>query len=213
MTDLSTRAKFITEALRGGVWAGPIPEDVIGLIPADAISSGRTAVLANPTLAAATGGAYGPSVVMEVLPDWHRGDEPISIDRYSSNPLVTAARQQMPGANFTGPPPEMFSTGPLPLFCASGLAVELLRWVPWRLRHMAAFSADRGHILRAIEEADDFDAARQLQTAQGLAALRDYEGRVRAWVMSVPAGEPLTTEEMTGLFSAPQNPGDVETTP
>jgi hypothetical protein len=145
-----------------------------------------------------TGGSAGsPPAVIERAPDWTfiRTD----IDRYSANPLVDYYRASLPGAQFVGPEPTMFLHGNLPVITASGLPVEVLRWVPFWARHDAAITESRGRVFALIEEGDT--PAIGLLSTGGRKGWEEYAGRVQSWVNTLPALPALTAEDYATLYA------------
>jgi hypothetical protein len=137
-----------------------------------------------------------PAEPLEPLPLEFAGrHQDILVNRYSLTPGPDYVRQLMPGATFATAPPQMFTSGPLPIITGSGLDPDLLRNVPWRLRHSAALSPSRAHVLQIIETGDE-----HLQTREGHDALRAYMGEVRRWAATPPPPEPLTDDEIATLF-------------
>jgi hypothetical protein len=141
--------------------------------------------------------------VLEPLPLELTGrHQDVLVGRYALRPGVDFVKAVMPEATFLGEAPEMFSTGVLPVFTASGIDPELLRNVRWTLRHSAAMSASRALVLQMIETGDE-----NLQTREGYEALTAYFGEVWRWATSPPPTEPAD-DEAAGLFSNlfPPNP-------
>jgi hypothetical protein len=113
------------------------------------------------------------------------------VDRYSLNPLIDFARQ-LPGGLPAGNPPTMFAAGDLPLLTASGVDVELLRWVPWYLRHSAAATPNPAHIFHILEDTSEEDA---LQNKAGTDAWFRYRSEVTRWLTAPPPPDVMTEAE------------------
>jgi hypothetical protein len=122
----------------------------------------------------------GPDADPEDMPSpWSGRQYGIIVDRYSLNPAVEFARASLSEEQLPSPEPTMFSTGDLPLVTASGVDPAVLRWVPWRLRHSAAYATSRGEVVKIFEESDDQEE--RVQNSAGRAALRDYFAKVWSW--------------------------------
>lgn len=106
-------------------------------------------------------------------------------DAYAANPLVDEIRSRNPAlyaaALADGPPPQLFESGALPPFTASGVDPMLLARLPWQARLAAASAPDRGEVLEIIEETqgDPGGAALSFAHHPGVDA---YAARVRAWL-------------------------------
>src|SRR5829696_5030032 len=94
---------------------------------------------------------------------------------------------------FPAPAPQMFSSGPLPRFTSSGVDPEALWWVPWKLRHSAAYTPHRSRVLKMIEESEGLED--KLQSPDGRAALREYVERAREWALAAPPEEEPSDEQ------------------
>jgi hypothetical protein len=72
--------------------------------------------------------ASRPESVLEPMPLELAGrHQDVLVGRYALRPGVDFVKAVMPEATFPGEAPEMFSTGVLPVFTASGIDPELLR--------------------------------------------------------------------------------------
>jgi hypothetical protein len=139
--------------------------------------------------------ANRPEPMLEPLPLELAGrHQDVLVGRYALRPAVDFVKAVMPEATFLGEAPEMFSTGVLPVFTASGIDPELLRNVRWTLRHAAAMSASRALVLQMIETGDA-----NLQTREGHEALTTHFGEVWRWATTPPT-QP-TDDEAQSLFS------------
>jgi hypothetical protein len=99
------------------------------------------------------------------------------------------------------PAPQMFSTGDLPLFAASGVDVDVLRWVPYWARHSAAMMTDPGRVW-AMVETDDPD---KFTIPEGEAAWRSYLGRAWRWAITPPGDASpasMTNDDYDNIFGA-----------
>jgi hypothetical protein len=110
------------------------------------------------------------------------------VDRYDLNPLVSYVRLLGTGSPYGGPAPTMFSSGDLPIFTASGVDPELLRWVAWPLRHSAASTSDQASVYRMAQPDAGLDD-RGLQNHDGAAAFESYKAAVWRWA-TAPAPQP-----------------------
>jgi hypothetical protein len=146
---------------------------------------------------AASRGAYaaasvgGPPSIKEPPPSrFFPISNGITIDRYALNPASDFYHQLLAGSSFVGSTPEMFGSGPLPPFTASGLDSSMLRWVPWTHRHSAAMNESRGHVLMIVQQglAGAIDPE-DMQSAEGRELWRDYMSRITGWVQAVPLDE------------------------
>jgi hypothetical protein len=139
--------------------------------------------------------ASRPEPVLEPMPLELAGrHQDVLVGRYALRPGVDFVKAVMPEATFPGEAPEMFSTGVLPVFTASGIDPELLRNVRWTLRHAAAMSSSRALVLQMIETGDA-----NLQTREGQDALTSYFAEVWRWATTPPPTEP-TDDEAASLF-------------
>jgi hypothetical protein len=146
----------------------------------------------------------GPDSAMENMPSrWVGMHHPhIKVDRFSLTPGGDFVRQLLPGGKFVGPEPQMFSSGPLPAFTASGVEPSVLRRCRWSLRHSMAYTPSRAAALAMIEEGDDLED--RLQTDIGAGALQDYFLRCREWAITPPARE-LSLEDLQQVFPSWQD--------
>jgi hypothetical protein len=99
----------------------------------------------------------GPDADPEDMPSpWSGRRYGIMIDRFSLNPAVEFAHASLSEETLPSPAPTMFAGGhDLPLVTASGVDPAVLRWVPWRLRHSAAYATTRAQVMLIMEEGDD----------------------------------------------------------
>ena len=130
-----------------------------------------------------------PPVVLETLASPFGRGPSAQVDRHALRPLgdylrATSSRPSMSD----DPEPTMFGTGDLPIFCASGVDVDVLRWVHWSARHAAAMDPDPALVWRLVEETAA--GVEPSGTPAGDAALRDYIGRVWRWAIA-PAPSPV----------------------
>jgi hypothetical protein len=68
-----------------------------------------------------------------------------SIDRPAATGRIKQLRR---------PAPSMFAAGDLPVFTASGVDVDVLRFVPWTDRHSVATTANRAEVFQMVQDAD-----------------------------------------------------------
>jgi hypothetical protein len=115
------------------------------------------------------------------------------IDRYSLTPLIDFARQ-LPGGLPAGDPPRMFAAGDLPIVTASGIDPQLLRWIPWWLRHSAAATPNPAHIYHLLEDVSEPEA---LQNRAGTEAWQRYRVAVARWLTAPPPPNVMTEAEFT----------------
>ncbi|MCD4525235.1 hypothetical protein [Nocardioides sp. cx-173] len=109
----------------------------------------------------------------------------LGVDTYGPNPYVTDLSASYPGvfgaATERQAAPTLFAGGDLPPFTASGLSPEMLKELPFTMRHAAASERDTAKLLdwieRAVAEHERVKYA--VLDHPGLAAYRD---RVNAWV-------------------------------
>lgn len=112
----------------------------------------------------------------------------VSIDPYGRNPLLADAEQTSPEAYrmalTEAPAPDVFLSGPLPPFLASGVDVRELLRLPWFVRHYAAAAPEAGTVLAMVEEfAHEPDLADARFEHPGT---RAYVARMRAWLIGPP---------------------------
>lgn len=124
------------------------------------------------------------------------------VDAFSERPLVDflTATQSRPSLT-NEPAPEMFSSGTLPPFTSSGVEVELLCWIHWRMRHAAAATPDRALVYLMAEAGEDGEA---YTTPEGEAAWRGYVSRVWRWAIA-PASDAIgefTSEDYNAFWGA-----------
>jgi hypothetical protein len=96
----------------------------------------------------------------------------------------------------------MFAAGPLPRFTASGLDVSVLRFVPWRVRHSAAFHSDRAYVLQLVELADSLTGSvldgsdlEDMATTIGREHLAQYFEKIITWANTPVDEDGEMTEE------------------
>jgi hypothetical protein len=152
--------------------------------------------------AAAAGGA--PAAVFEQPPSRiFPISNGIQLDRYSANPGREFYTQLLAGSTL-GAAPEMFGTGPLPPFTASGIDPAQLRWVPWTHRHTAAVAESRSTVLLLVEAGLQGILDPEVdQSADGLALWKDYMGRVAGWVQAQPLDESANIDEQIARLYGP----------
>jgi hypothetical protein len=135
-----------------------------------------------------------PPVTLEPVAYPFGGQGPtFMINRYSLNPLIDFARQ-LPGGLPAADPPRMFSAGDLPIITASGVDPELLRWMPWYLRHAAATTDNPAHIYHLLE---DVSGAGALQTRAASDAWERYRSEVVRWLTAPTPPDVMTEAEFT----------------
>lgn len=202
------------------------PDRVIG--PADEIIPAREARIeqnpdtgqmeyhsATPGLRAGLSGAVAqmlsgaPPTILE-KPPFFGSNTAIQVDRFALNPGEVYFRALLPGAEFPGPAPEMFATGPLPMITGSGAYPSILRWVPWYVRHSAALAGSRSHLLLIIEETyDGSPDFQKVQSEEGQAQLQAYLSRVSGWANTTPE-PPLGNDQIEEFIRSayPSSPDD-----
>jgi len=109
----------------------------------------------------------------------------VQVDPWAANPLLDDAEQSAPALvnvarERNGEPPTMFSTGDLPLFLASGVDPQYLRYLPYLTRHAAAQEPNSAMVLSYVERFSSEPDA--LIESEGLA---DYRNRFRGWLRGV----------------------------
>jgi hypothetical protein len=113
---------------------------------------------------------------------WGRGPA-VPVNRYSLNPILDYLRATLERPSYSSEPaPEMFSNGPLPIFAASGVDIDVLRWVPYYVRHSAAMTTDPARVWAMTESEEPSNLA----IPEGEAAWRSYIGRCWRWAMTPP---------------------------
>jgi hypothetical protein len=138
------------------------------------------------------------------------------VDKYGPNPLEQDLRQASPAVHALAikarPAPDLFSTGPLPPFLASGLPPEILNALPAGCRHAAAAMASPAEVYGLLDRVsgspDSYVPSAGLDDYQdrmdAFSAGRDAQGRV------VPvtdlADQDLLFEAMFGKDGEALNP-------
>jgi hypothetical protein len=103
------------------------------------------------------------------------------------NPLVAEIARSRPAlfrlASAEGPPPDMFVSGPVPPFVASGdeRILAALPRIPWQARHAVASATTAAEALAIVEDVSGPDGELAAAKYAGHAGVRDYEQRVRDW--------------------------------
>ena len=123
-----------------------------------------------------------PPVKLEVVPNPWGGRGPTAeVNRYALNPLLDFLKATMSRPSLsTEPAPTMFSAGDLPIFTASGVDVDVLRWCHWSVRHSAAMTANAAHVWQMIEDPDN----ERWQSSDGTLALQEYAARMWKWAVT-----------------------------
>ena len=97
----------------------------------------------------------------------------------------------------------MFGFGDYPVITGSGVDPAVLRWVPWVLRHSAAFTERRSLVLAMIEDGLDGDPdPARLQTEDGRMHLGICFSRISQWV-TAPVDDDengLSAETIAALY-------------
>jgi hypothetical protein len=142
--------------------------------------------------------ATRPPVVLEPTQPFGTRTGAAMVDRYAKNPILDYLNKAYDRASYsTDPVPTMWSSGDYPPFCASGLDVSLLAWVPWYCRHSAALSVDRSLALRMAEDPEPYG----LNTQAGLDAFDRYRQEMWRWATVVPNAQPeFTADDYTTFF-------------
>jgi hypothetical protein len=163
----------------------------------------------QPKPAYAYAQAIAPRTIMEIPPTRFLGDgSAIEISRFALNPGEAFYRQLLPGAAFAYAPPRMFASGDLPLLTASGVDPSILVYAAWYLRHSAALTDSRAHVLEIVEESatDVGPDPEALQIESGRDRWADYFSRISRWVSTppqnagVPSGAESLHEQMVRLY-------------
>jgi len=131
-----------------------------------------------------------------------------AVNAFALSPARDYWAQAAPGAHFlaTAEPQLFNSSGALPSFTASGLPPETLTQIHWSLRHSAAFSESKAHVLEMVEASgadrmdyeQDLDYA-QLQNPRGRDHLGDYLARAHAWALGT-AAEPVSDADIDSAW-------------
>jgi hypothetical protein len=142
----------------------------------------------------------GPKMQLEPVPQQFVGanHSDLLVDKYDLNPGVSFIKLLLPGAKFVGTEPRMFGNGDLPLITGSGADPQVLRSLPWQLRHAGFATGSRAHLAALLEESVEGDLDR-LQTSEGRGLLSAYFTRVRQYAITPPDAE-LTDEQITNMF-------------
>jgi hypothetical protein len=131
-----------------------------------------------------------PPLIAEMPPTrYFQTGTAIEINRFALNPGEALYRQMLPGASFAYAAPTMFATGDLPLLTGSGVDPSVLVWCAWYLRHSAALTDSRAHVLEIIEESANNSLtpdAEALQTDLGRDRWQNYSARISQWVSAPP---------------------------
>jgi hypothetical protein len=165
---------------------------------------------AQPAYAPQALSAGRPPVITELPPDrYFQTDNTVELDRFAGNPGETLYRTILPGAKFAYAAPTMFAAGDLPIITGSGVDPQVLMWCAWYLRHSAALTDSRAHVLEIIESSSDTvpDPEGGLQTDRGRDRWQDYRQRIGQWVSTPPQalisltdGDRLIKEQMQKLY-------------
>ena len=139
-----------------------------------------------------------PTNVTVEVPMGSLGPSRVVIDPYGPNPLVDGFAAKNPAmvkaALADGPAPEMFSTGALPPFTASGIDPANLMLLPWACRHYAAVAEEPADVLQLIETSVGVPGASA--DCEGLA---EYMARVARWLSGPVNASPFaqrTTDQI-----------------
>jgi hypothetical protein len=181
-SKMMNKAQAVAQIRKAGLdYIGP--EEARAILNADAAPSGPGA---------------SPEPMPSQLVGSHHPD--LLVDRYSLRPGVDFVRQLLPGAVFVGAEPRMFNSGSgdLPRITGCGESPDVLRFLPWQLRHAGFATASRAHLAALLEEGADGDPD-NLQTKEGRQLLGSYFVRVRSWAIEPPESAP-TDEEIDALF-------------
>jgi hypothetical protein len=185
-------------------------DDLLDRYRAERVARGESSAIAAVDPAArpgirASAASYGastpPAIMDRPRNTWLTGS--FEIDRFSLNPGRDSVLQQLNERDLVGPAPEMFVTGPLPRFTASGIDPAELRWCAWQLRTSAAFCDDRAQVLQMIMASSEPMLDETLQTSLGRDMLNDYFVRIATWANTVPEGADLqsvTPAEASALY-------------
>lgn len=133
-----------------------------------------------------------------------RSGRTVEVDAFSLTPLVDYLRGRVDRLTLTNEPaPEMFSTGQLPPFTASGVDPEVLRLVHWRIRTSAASTPDRALVYRMVDAGADGWAEEGLVTESGEIAWRSYVSDTWKWATAPAPSEevPITDAEYDAFWS------------
>jgi hypothetical protein len=178
----------------------------IGNVPGSTASSISTAAAAH-VYAAAIG---APPKIAEFPPSQYLRSA-IPVDRFALNPGRDYYVAQLPGSKFAYDAQTMFGFGDYPVITGSGVDPAVLRWVPWVLRHSAAFTERRSLVLAMIEDGLDGDPdPERLQTEDGRMHLGIYFSRISQWV-TAPVDDDengLSAETIAALYPPGQSTSD-----
>jgi hypothetical protein len=139
-----------------------------------------------------------PTTVTVEVPMGGLGHARVLINPFAANALVDGFASKNPdlvkAALADSPAPEMFSTGALPPFTASGVDPANLMLLTWACRHYAAVAEEPAAVLQLIEQSvgDPYASA----DCEGLS---DYMARVARWLSGPVNANPFaqrTTEQV-----------------
>jgi hypothetical protein len=130
-----------------------------------------------------------------------------AVNAFALSPAREYWAAAAPGADFLSTAePQLFNSGALPRFTASGLDPTILSQCHWSLRHSAAYAESKADVLEMVEASavdrmdyeQDLDYA-QLQNQRGRDHLGDYLARAHAWAAG-PAPEPPSDAEIDAAW-------------
>jgi hypothetical protein len=109
-----------------------------------------------------------------------------AVDKYGKSPLEQDLRQANPLiygiAAKIRPAPDLFSTGPLPPFVASGLPPDVLNALPAGCRHAAAAMSSPAEVYALLDR-----VAGSPDMFVPSAGLEDYQDRMASWAAGTDA--------------------------
>jgi hypothetical protein len=175
---------------------------IVGSGAGGRVSLADVRAAASVTTRPRTGTVTRPARVMaSVRNPWNpHSTEATDLDVYDPNPLVSyvlATAGPPPGR---AAPPTLFHSGDVPPVVASGIDPDVLRRIPWKLRHSAAMEPDRSKVLAMLEAGPVVLDDDPLLSHAGAEAFADYRQRVWSWAVPRPVEPDLTDTEYGGLF-------------
>ncbi len=126
----------------------------------------------------------------------------VHIDPWSTSPLLDDAEQAQPALvavarKTNGDPPNMFVSGDLPAFTASGIDPQHLMRLPFRTRHAAATESSPAEVLKMVETHGSNPDA-QAQSA----GLDEYRNRMSGWLRGTWTNPDATTVDASTQAAA-----------
>ena len=136
--------------------------------------------------------------LMETIRPFGPNSNPGTVDVLGVNPLVDWVRVAHDSNPYEGEPPTFWRSGNDLPFVASGEAPRVLRKIRFELRHTAALTESRSHLLALVEASAPgalLSDPEQLMSPEGREAYAYYRQRVFAWATAGPETKVSYTDE------------------